>query len=216
MQRNNIDTIPEDFFLNYEKSLWKENCNFVAGVDEAGRGPLAGPVVAAAVVFKPFQKMIPGVQDSKKISPRKRIKMKSIIDSMAVAVGIGIVSEKEIDRLNILRATLQAMRLSVESLRIKPDYLIIDGRNTIDCDTPQMALIRGDSLSLSVAAASIIAKVTRDKIMIDYEEKFPLYGFAKHKGYPTKMHISAIQQYGFCQIHRRSFKPKALAYTHAQ
>ena len=195
--------------LSYEKKLWSQGLNYIAGVDEAGRGPLAGPVVAAAVIFRK-EIFIPGINDSKKVSPRQREYLFQIIHSKAIAVGIGIVSEKKIDELNILQAAYKAMQLAIGDLATKPQHILVDGRKNPGFLLPQTAIIKGDSKSFTIAAASIIAKVTRDKIMIKYEKTYPQYGFAKHKGYPTRQHILALKQYGLCPIHRRTFKVKAL------
>jgi len=196
--------------LNFENELWKQDFTRVAGVDEAGRGPLAGPVVAAAVVFPAGQKYINGINDSKKLSPRQRQAIKAVIEEKALDFGIGIVYHKEIDELNILGATFKAMRLAVESLKQPPDFVLIDGNRDPKIGIQNRCVVKGDSLSMSIAAASIIAKVTRDEMMVDYDKLFPQYDFAKHKGYPTYNHIEAIREHGVCPIHRRSFKPKVL------
>ncbi|MBN2410943.1 ribonuclease HII [candidate division KSB1 bacterium] len=196
--------------LSIETELWEQDFTHVAGVDEAGRGPLAGPVVAAAVVFPAGQKYINGINDSKKLSPRQRLTVKAVIEHKALDVGIGIVFHEEIDELNILGATFKAMRLAVESLKKPPDYLLIDGNRDPKINKQTRCLVKGDSLSMSIAAASIIAKVTRDEMMVEYDKLYPLYDFAKHKGYPTYNHIQAIREHGVCPIHRRSFKPKVL------
>lgn len=178
----------------------------IAGTDEAGRGPLAGPVVSAAVILPPaFSDS--RITDSKKLTPKKRELLCDLISAHAEGIGIGIVESGEIDRLNILRAALKSMHLAVTSLSPQPDYLLIDGKFTIPfCNLPQKALIRGDSLSLSVAAASIVAKVTRDRLMMHYHELWPQYGFHVHKGYPTKAHREAVAAFGPCPIHRVSFR----------
>lgn len=182
----------------------------LAGIDEVGRGPLAGPVVAAAVIFPSHQSYINGINDSKKLSPWQREKMVEEIKDKAMALMIGMASEQEIDEINILRATHLAMHRAVASLSMQPEYLLIDGRDMPFQHLPGKAVVKGDCLSMSIAAASIIAKVTRDHIMREYDSLFPQYGFARHKGYSTQLHIQAIRTYGFCPIHRRSFKPKAL------
>ncbi len=197
--------------LRFEHQLWKAGFRKIAGLDEAGRGPLAGPVVAAAVIFPVLTEPIDGIRDSKLLSHEARLRMKEIIESRALAVGVGIVDEKDIDELNILGATFKAMQMAVAALGQAPDYILIDGRKGPKFETPSSALIKGDGRSLSIAAASIIAKVTRDEIMEQYEALYPQYGFARHKGYPTRLHIEAIRKHGLCPIHRRSFKPKALA-----
>lgn len=175
----------------------------IAGIDEAGRGPLAGPVVAAAVILPDTIKIL-GLDDSKKLSKIKREQLFKIINEKALAVGIGIVDHKRIDQINILQASKEAMILAVKELNIKPDFLLIDAVK-LDIDIYQENIIRGDQVSNSVAAASIIAKVTRDKIMQEYSKEFPEYGFEKHKGYGTKEHYDNIDKNGFSVIHRRSF-----------
>jgi len=196
--------------LKFERALWKKGYCCIAGIDEAGRGPLAGPVVAAAVIFPQNQRIIPQINDSKKLSPQKRLIAKKIIEKTALGVGIGIVSQTVIDEINILQATYRAMQDAVANLHIAPDYALVDGRKGISLDMPFECLVKGDARSMSIAAASIIAKVTRDEIMIDYEKEYPGYGFARHKGYPTKMHVEAIRNAGLSPIHRRSFRPKQL------
>jgi ribonuclease HII len=181
----------------------------IAGVDEVGRGPLAGPVVSAAVILPPAfggsgKKL--GITDSKKISPKKRQLLYDTIYFEAHSVGIGIVDVKEIDRRNILQAALSSMAIAVANLLPQPDFLLIDGKFPIHSPLPQKAVIKGDRLSLSIAAASIIAKVTRDRLMIHYDKEYPTYGFARHKGYPTKAHLAAVRQHGRCPIHRCSFR----------
>ena len=178
----------------------------IAGTDEAGRGPLAGPVVSAAVILPPaFSDS--RITDSKKLTPKKRELIYDLISARADGIGIGIVESEEIDRINILRASLKSMHLAVTELFPQPDYLLIDGKFTIPfCNMPQEAVIRGDSLSISIAAASIIAKVTRDRIMDRYHEIWPRYCFHVHKGYPTKAHRDAVAAFGPCPIHRVSFR----------
>ncbi|MDO9230419.1 MAG: ribonuclease HII [Syntrophales bacterium] len=184
----------------------------VAGIDEAGRGPLAGPVVAAAVILPPGYEhgdtLLQGVpiNDSKKLSPRQRGKLYETIARDAVSVGIGVVEAPEIDAVNILQATLIAMKEAVLALSPPPDYLLIDGLNRIDLDTPQETIISGDSRSISVAAASIVAKVSRDRLMEMYHRQFPQYNFLRNKGYGTREHREAILKYGRSKIHRRSFR----------
>lgn len=190
---------------SYENKALSEGFCLIAGVDEAGRGPLAGPVVSAAVILLAGFTH-PEITDSKKLSPSKRDRLYQIISEQAVDIGIGMVSSEEIDRINILQAALKSMCLAVGQLQPKPDYLLIDGKFTLNLPLTQEAIIKGDSLSLSIAAASIIAKVTRDRIMADYHEQFPHYGFSVHKGYPTVFHKEAIKKYGPCPIHRLSFK----------
>jgi len=190
--------------LEFETHYWAEGIQWLAGVDEAGRGPLAGPVVAAAVVFDPYV-LIEGVTDSKKLSASRREELYHEIIEKAAGVGIGTVSPREIDRMNILQATLKAMCEAVENLPISPDFILVDGRDLPEWEYAARAIIGGDGLSFSIAAASIIAKVTRDRLMIAYDELYPAYHFAKNKGYGTKEHIQALQQFGPSEIHRKSF-----------
>jgi ribonuclease HII len=190
--------------LRFEKSAYSAGFKYVAGIDEAGRGPLAGPVIAAAVIL-PIELILPGVDDSKKLNPAKREKLFNLIMDQAISVGIGIVSAAEIDQINILQATRRAMLAAVQLLSPKPDCLLIDGISTIDTSIFQKTIIKGDSLSLSIAAASIIAKVTRDRQMIEMDAKYPGYGFAGHKGYGSAAHMSAIRMLGPSPIHRLTF-----------
>jgi ribonuclease HII len=196
--------------LHHERQQWQNGRQIVAGVDEAGRGPLAGPVVAAAVVFPPSLSDTFGINDSKKLSPKNRERLKPLIEDIALAIGVGIVDHIDIDRINILQATYKAMQIAVQQLSFMPDFVLIDGRGIPDLEMPCESIIKGDSKSVSIAAASIIAKVTRDHIMIDMHEKYPHYGFTQHKGYGTKKHIQAIREHGLSPIHRRSFRPRAL------
>ncbi len=189
----------------YEKKAIGRGFTRIAGVDEAGRGPLAGPVVSAAVIL-PTSFAVSGVIDSKKLSYKKRNFLYDRIHEHSVSIGIGIVDPIEIDRINILQASLLSMALAVKNLYPLPDFLLIDGNFEIPLDLTQAALIKGDALSVSIAAASIIAKVTRDRLMERYHQDYPQYGFSKHKGYPTRAHRAAIRKYGCCPIHRRSFK----------
>ncbi|RME34746.1 MAG: ribonuclease HII [Deltaproteobacteria bacterium] len=190
--------------LYFERQAQQRGYRTVAGIDEAGRGPLAGPVVAAAVVL-PDRFELPGLTDSKKLTARQRERLFPLIRSQARAIGVGIVDAGEIDRRNILQATLEAMRLAVTRLREPADFLLVDGISRIPVTTEQLPLKQGDSRSLSVAAASIIAKVVRDRMMQGYDRKYPGYGFAGHKGYGSAAHREAIARLGPCPIHRRSF-----------
>lgn len=190
--------------LMFEKTAYSNGHTHVAGIDEAGRGPLAGPVMAAAVIL-PAGLSIIGVDDSKKLTPDKREKMFEIIMAQALSVGIGIITPTEIDRINILQATRRAMLAAVQQLSPQPDYLLIDGISTIDSAVSQKTIKKGDSLSLSIAAASIIAKVTRDRFMIEMDTKYPGYGFAGHKGYGSAAHMEAIRVLGPSPIHRLTF-----------
>ena len=184
-----------------------ERCGYrlIAGIDEAGRAPLAGPVVAAAVVL-PRAFTHPEINDSKQLTPSLRDRLYNEIYCAAVTVGIGIVDPVEIDRINILRASLRAMAIAAGNLRPRPDYLLIDGPYAAPFDLPQKPIIDGDALSVSIAAASIVAKVTRDRLMDGYDLYYPVFGFARHKGYPTKCHREAIRAHGCCPIHRRTFR----------
>jgi len=192
--------------LQYERNLWNKGKKYVAGLDEAGRGPLAGPVVAAAVVFykKPQISMI---NDSKKLTAEVREYLFDLILNEALC-GIGAAEVGEIDRINIYQASFLAMDRALENLNTQPEHLLVDGRAFPRNDIPFTTIIKGDSLSYSVAAASILAKVTRDRIMREYDCEFPQYGFAGHKGYATRDHLDAIEEFGYCPIHRRSFHPK--------
>jgi ribonuclease HII len=191
--------------LFFEKKATREGYNKIAGIDEAGRGPLAGPVVSAAVIL-PKVLPITGVIDSKKLSAKNRLRLYEEIYSHAVSVGIGIVDSAEIDRINILQASLLAMSIAVENLKPRPEYLLIDGPFQISTPLPQKPIAKGDTLSVSIAAASIVAKVTRDRLMERYDEYYPQFGFSRHKGYPTRAHKAAIRQFGSCPIHRRTFR----------
>lgn len=189
-----------------------EGYNFIAGIDEAGRGPLAGPVVAAAVVL-PLDFEIPALNDSKKLTPKKREKVYQEIISCAETYGIGIVSHNVIDKINIYRASLLAMKKAVMNLGFTPEYLLVDGFTIPDIKIPQKGIKKGDEKCCCIAAASVIAKVTRDRIMQELDRVYPQYGFAKHKGYPTYFHLQAIKNFGPSPFHRRSFRPlKELIY----
>jgi ribonuclease HII len=198
----NLSAQPKDYF---ETIYYNRGFQRVAGIDEAGRGPLAGPVVAAAVIL-PRQGINQELFDSKKLSPQKRDDLYGVILSEALGVGVGIVGQKTIDLLNILEATLEAMALAVKNLSLPPDFLLIDGLQGPRLPIPQKPIPKGDQLSNSISAASIIAKVTRDRMMEEYHQKYPLYNFARHKGYGTKEHLKAIQTYGICDLHRKTFR----------
>ena len=191
--------------LEFERDLWAQGKVHVAGVDEAGRGPLAGPVVAAAAIFPP-QFCIPEVNDSKVLSENARETLYMQIMSNAVAVGVGIIDHTTIDEINILNATYKAMHVALSHLGVTPDHILVDGNRFDGTGIPFTTIIDGDALCFSIAAASIVAKVTRDRLMADYDRQFPGYGFAKHKGYATKEHREAILNLGYCEIHRRSFE----------
>ena len=189
----------------FEKEYFEKGYNLIAGIDEAGRGPLAGPVVAAAVIL-PKGCLIEGVNDSKKLSEKKREKLYDDIIENAIAWGVGIKDNNVIDEINILEATRLAMHEAIENLQVKPDFIFIDAEKKVDTDKiPYLPIIKGDALSISIAAASIIAKVTRDRMMREYDEIYPQYGFSGHKGYGTAKHIAAIKEYGPCILHRKSF-----------
>jgi ribonuclease HII len=191
--------------MEYERGLWSCGKIHVAGVDEVGRGPLAGPVVAAAVIFAPHV-FIPEVDDSKVLPEADREVLYSEIFSQAKAVAVGIVDHAEIDELNILNATFKAMHAALANLSVTPDHVLVDGNRFEGTGIPFTTIIDGDALCFSIAAASIVAKVTRDRLMNEYDTRFPGYGFAKHKGYATKEHREAIFRLGYCDIHRRSFE----------
>ncbi len=188
-----------------ENELRQKGFNTICGIDEAGRGPLAGPVVVASVIM-PENSMIEGVNDSKKISEAKREKLYDQIISEAISYGVGIIDEEEIDTINILNATKKGLTLAISQLKVKPDLIIVDALEHIDTiGIPYESIIKGDAKCYSISAASIIAKVTRDRIMREWDEVYPQYGFKQHKGYGTAKHIAAIKEYGLCPIHRKSF-----------
>ena len=188
-----------------EKVFYNKGIEYIAGIDEAGRGPLAGPVVVASVIM-PKDSMIEGVNDSKKVSENKREKLYDIILEEAISYGIGIIYQDEIDEINILQATKKGLTEAVEQMKIKPDLIMVDALTGIDTlGIPYQSIIKGDAKCYSISAASIIAKVTRDRIMREWDKVYPEYGFAAHKGYGTAKHIAALKEYGPCEIHRRSF-----------
>ena len=189
---------------NYEESFKKVGRLLVAGLDEVGRGSLAGPVVAAAVIL-PVDLFIPDIKDSKKLTPKKRIEICPEILKKAIDVGIGIVDSDVIDKINIAQATFLAMRKAIENLKNEPDQLLVDGFKIPNIAIPQLALIKGEDKSISIAAASIVAKVYRDNLMINYDQEFPHYQFKKNKGYGTKAHFQALRKYHATRIHRKSF-----------
>ena len=190
-----------------EDSYFDQGINLICGVDEAGRGPLAGPVCAAAVIL-PRDIEIPGLNDSKKLSDKKRRELFPVIKEQAVAYGIAFASEQEIDEINILQATFLAMQRAMDQLPVKPELALIDGNRAKDFGIPAKTVVKGDSLSASIAAASILAKVTRDDLMVELAETYPQYGFEIHKGYGTKAHYAALREFGACPIHRQSFLRK--------
>lgn len=190
-----------------ERSYFQGGCQLICGVDEAGRGPLAGPVCAAAVILLP-ELEIPGLNDSKKLTDKKRRELFDCIVDQAVCYGIAMVDEKTIDEINILQATFRAMEQAVSRLDARPDVVLVDGNREPSLPYPVRTVVRGDSLSASIAAASILAKVTRDRFMEQLDGTYPQYGFAVHKGYGTKRHYAALTEYGPCPIHRMSFLKK--------
>lgn len=190
-----------------EDGFYAEGVKVICGVDEAGRGPLAGPVCAAAVIL-PDHLELPGLTDSKKLTDKKRRELYPIIKEQAVAYGIGFASEQEIDEINILQATFLAMQRALEQLTVKPDLVLIDGNRQKDFGVPVKTVVKGDSLSLNIAAASVLAKVTRDDLMMEKAQEFPQYGFEIHKGYGTKAHYAALTEHGPSPIHRMSFLKK--------
>ncbi len=196
-------------WLEYEKKTINKGFKYVCGVDEAGRGPLAGPVCAAAVIL-PEGHIIEGVNDSKKLSEKKREALFDVIKSEALAYSIAFATVEEIESMNILNATMLAMKRAVDGLSVKADYALIDGNRLPPLDIPCEYVIKGDAKSMSIAAASILAKVSRDRLCYEYAEKYPEYGFDKHKGYGTKLHTEKIKEYGPCEIHRLSFLTKIL------
>lgn len=192
-----------------ENEYREKGFNVICGVDEAGRGPLAGPVYAAAVIL-PSDCVIEGLNDSKKLTEKKREALFDEIKEKALAYGIASADEKEIDEINILNATFLAMKSAINSLSVKPDLALIDGNQKPHTDIEEVTVIKGDAKSMSIAAASVLAKVSRDRFMLEMAEKYPQYEFARHKGYGTKLHYEKIAQYGVCDIHRRTFLKKIL------
>lgn len=191
-------------WLSYEKKYELQGRKLICGVDEAGRGPLAGPVCAAAVIM-PSGLMIEGVNDSKKLTPKKRETLYQIIIEKCIDYSVSLVCSEKIDEINILNATHLAMKNAVDSLKQKPDIVLVDGNSLPKWDVDSVSIVKGDALSHSIACASILAKVSRDKFMIEQAEKYPSYNFEKHKGYGTKAHIEALKKYGPCEIHRKTF-----------
>ena len=190
-----------------EREHFEKGVKIICGVDEAGRGPLAGPVCAAAVIL-PSELVIPGLNDSKKLSDKRRRELFPVIKEKALAYGIAFATQEEIDTVNILQATFLAMQRAIDQLEVKPDLVLIDGNRSKDFGVPSETVIHGDGLSANIAAASVLAKVTRDDYMIEMAAKYPEYGFEVHKGYGTRRHYDALREYGPCPIHRRSFLKK--------
>lgn len=199
----------KEFISDFELCGLAEKPQYICGVDEAGRGPLCGPVAAAAVIM-PEGLIIDGVDDSKKLSEKKREELYDIIVKNAISYSVVFEDEKTIDKINILNATMLAMEKAINSLNPKADFALIDGNRSKGITVPNRTVVKGDSLSHSIACASILAKVTRDRLLIEYDEKYPLYGFKAHKGYGTKAHYEAIEKYGILPIHRKSFLKKIL------
>ncbi|HNR67511.1 MAG TPA: ribonuclease HII [bacterium] len=197
---------PQWDLLHFEEMFWRQGHRYVAGCDEAGRGPLAGPVAAAAVIFPPFTSIIPGLTDSKQLSARKRQQLVPIIQHRALAWSVAFVDEKEIDQINILQASLKAMLLALSRLSHCAEVLLVDGNFAPKVHMPCQTLVGGDARSLSIAAASVLAKESRDAVMRRYDRLYPQYGFARHKGYPTREHVQAIRLNGLCNLHRKSFR----------
>ncbi|MCL2145478.1 MAG: ribonuclease HII [Endomicrobia bacterium] len=193
--------------LSFDKKFYDKGFLSIAGIDEAGRGPLAGPVAAAAVIL-PIDISIPYLNDSKKLTEKRRNELFGIIKEKALAYSVAVIGNDKIDEVNILQAAFMAMKNAVQCLKVVPELCLVDGNHKIpNFNINQEAVVDGDAKSAAIAAASILAKVTRDKIMRDYAEKFPQYGFDKHKGYGTKIHMEALKKYGACEIHRKSFAP---------
>jgi ribonuclease HII len=202
---NNGYTDKPHGFLLPEYSLYKKEYRYIAGIDEVGRGPLAGPVMAAAVVLPPYCEL-PGIDDSKKLTPLKREKLYVDIFEAALSVGIGRVDQVEIDKINILNASLKAMAIALNNLSCPVEYVLVDGIFPVATDISQMTLKKGDSKSVLIAAASVVAKVTRDKIMEEYHDQYPCYNFARNKGYGTREHLDALKKYGCSPLHRKTFR----------
>lgn len=200
MKKETID------LLSYEKKLYEQGYNLICGTDEAGRGPLVGPVVAAAVIL-PKNYQLPGLNDSKQLSEKKREEYFPIIKKEAVSYGIGIVDAKTIDEINIYEASRLAMQKAIENMNITPDFVLTDAMPMKDYKLPVMPIIHGDALSINIAAASVLAKVTRDHIMLELDQKYPEYEFKKHKGYPTKRHLELLKKYGPTKDYRFTYKP---------
>ena len=206
-EKYQLEVLRYEEMSKYEKDAFVKGYSFIAGIDEAGRGPLAGPVVAAAVIL-PKDSFIPGLNDSKKLSEKRREQLFDIIKKDALDIGVGMVEHDEIDEINILNAAKKAMVLAVKNLKLSPELLLVDAEKLDNLKMQQISILKGDTLSISIAAASIIAKVTRDRLMREMDTEYPQYGFLNHKGYGTKEHINAIKKYGICPIHRISFTKK--------
>ena len=207
IEKHNKELERLENITKYERKYQSMGIKYVGGIDEVGRGPYAGPVVTACVIF-PEGCRIEGVNDSKKLSQKKREELFNIIKDRAVCIGVGIVDNYEIDEINILQATYKAMRIAVENMDLKPQQLLVDAVTIPDINIPQEPIIKGDAKSISIGAASIIAKVVRDRMMVEYAKKYPRYGFEHNVGYGSREHEEAIRKYGLCDIHRRSFTKK--------
>jgi len=206
MTRNHRQSARRRVLLRYERELWAGGCERIAGVDEVGVGPLAGPLVAAAVIL-PRECPLRGIDDSKKLPRERRSELDAAIRGTAIGIGLGIVAVEEVDRLNTYWAALEAMRRAVAALPVMAEQLLVDARTIPDVHMPQTALVKGDSRSYTIAAASIIAKVARDAMMDELDRSYPTYGFASHMGYATRQHLDALQRHGPCPAHRRTFLP---------
>lgn len=204
MVNDELNKFSKSVLLSYESDIANQGYANIAGIDEAGRGPLAGPVVAGSVVFQNGV-FIEGVRDSKKLSHKRREELYDIIIEKCTAYGVGIIDNNKIDEINIYQASKLAMMTAIENMSIKPDFLLVDAMK-LDTDIPNLPLIKGDLKSFTIAAASIIAKVTRDRIMFKLHEEYPQYGWKQNKGYPTKAHREAVKKYGFSPYHRRTFR----------
>lgn len=190
----------------FEHELWNEGIHYVAGVDEVGRGPLIGPVVTACVIL-PHDFVLEGLTDSKKLTEKKREEYYQYIMDHAISVSVGLKDEKVIDEVNIYEATKLAMYEAIEKSKVKPEHVLIDAMKLENLEMPSTSIIKGDAKSITIAAASVIAKVTRDRMMIELDKKYPMYGFKSHKGYPTKKHVEAVEKYGLIDGYRKTFKP---------
>ena len=210
MPRTKVENLPEKPHIEYEKQLWEEGFQVVAGLDEAGRGAWAGPVYAAAVVLPNDERicdLLSGVRDSKRMTALQRQRWEGCIKSASVSWAVASASSEEIDEIGIVPATCLAMQRAISEINNPPRYLLVDYINIEDCSSPQLSIPKGDCQSLSIAAASVLAKVSRDALMVTFEEKYPGYGFASHKGYGTQRHRTAIEKLGLLPFHRRSFRP---------
>ena len=210
MPRNKIVDLPDRPHIEYERKLWEEGYRIVAGLDEAGRGAWAGPVYAAAVVLPNDERicnLLSGVRDSKRMTAHQRQRWEGCIKSASIAWAVGSADNKEIDELGIVPATCLAMRRALDEINNPPHYLLVDYLKIPDCSAPQISIVKGDCLSLSIAAASVLAKISRDAFMTKMDEEYPGYGFARHKGYGTALHITMLEKLGPCEIHRMTFRP---------